>query len=85
MWNSGNIKLAFFIPFLLVGSIYSFFALTYLNTLPSQLHEPLDMIYAVFVSFIDMGTTGGVTGLILLSLASKLIPWISGERSKSEI
>lgn len=83
MWNRRNIVLAFFIPFLLAGSIYSYFALSYMNTLPESLHAPLDLLYAVFVSFVDMGTTAGVASLVCLSLFSKLLDLYSSRTADS--
>lgn len=72
MWTERNIKLTFFIPFLLGGALYSYFALRYLYGLPPALHQPLDVVYAVYVSYLDMGITVGISAVTALSLFVKL-------------
>lgn len=72
MWTERYIKLTFFIPFLLGGALYSYFALRYLYSLPSNLHQPLDVVYAVYVSYLDMGVTFGISAVMALSIFVKL-------------
>ena len=80
MWNRKNIIITFTVPFLIVGAFSSFYAVSFMYTLPEFMHQPLDCIYAVFVSFLDMGTTGGLGALICLSLISKLKNYIDRRR-----
>ena len=76
MWKKKFILPAFFIPFVLFGCFYSYIALNYLSKLPPAFHQPPDLAYAVFVSFLDMGVAGGLGSLVVFSLLCKLITWI---------
>lgn len=72
MWNRKNITIAFVVPFVIGGIVFSFFALAYMNSLAEPLKQPIDLAYAVFVSFLDMGTVCGVASVTCLNLVSKI-------------
>jgi len=75
---------AFFAPFLIGGAYFALVAVTQLRQLPSEICGSLDYLYAITLAFLDMGTTSGIAGLLVLSIYEKLVPVFAKVRGKSK-
>lgn len=82
MTNERTRVVSFFLPFLIGGAYFAMVAVTQLRQLPSEICGSLDYMYAITLAFLDMGTTCGITGLLLLSIYEKLMPSFAKVRGK---
>lgn len=62
------------VPFVIVGIWFAALSVNYqMHDLPPIMVRPIDIIYGIFLAFVDMGTSAGLASLVVLSLVRKAL------------